>query len=200
MTAKKSAAASKKPTPKAAKPAKSSARKSISAKPAPTAAVKPAPKAEMAAKPAPAKAAPRSPAPKPVTELLIKTAPKKPAAAAARSKPAPSKSFDPDRRLELIAAAAKRRKSDQPKVAPAPLVMAPPRQSVQTERHRFSVGDEVRVVSTSGMWFKHGIDYRVTAALPPQGGKLQYRIKNEQEPFERVVSESQLANVQASAI
>jgi hypothetical protein len=199
MTAKKSAAASKKPAAKAAKPAKSSARKSISAKPAPKAAAKPAPKAAPIAKPAP-KGPVHKPAAKPVTELHLKTAPKKPAAAAARAKPAPSKSFDPDRRLELIAAAAKRRKSDQPKAAPTPLVMTAPRQLLQTERHRFSVGDEVRVVSTSGMWFKHGIDYRVTAALPPQGGKLQYRIKNEQEPFERVVSESQLAYVQASAI
>ncbi len=203
MTAKKSAAASKKPAAKAAKPAKSSARKSISATPAPKAAAKLAPKAEPAERPA-ARPAPKNPvskpSAKPVTELHLKTAPKKPAAAAARSKPAPSKSFDPDRRLELIAAAAKRRKSDQPKAAPTPLVMTAPRQLLQTERHRFSVGDEVRVVSTSGMWFKHGIDYRVTAALPPQGGKLQYRIKNEQEPFERVVSESQLAYVQASAI
>ncbi|NWG92884.1 MAG: hypothetical protein HXY21_10335 [Parvularculaceae bacterium] len=77
----------------------------------------------------------------------------------------------------------------------APVAVASHREPSPAERHRFSVGDEVRVISTSGMWFKHGVEYRVTAALPPQAGKLQYRIKNEAEPFERVVSESQLASI-----
>ncbi|MEK7265400.1 MAG: hypothetical protein AAB227_04790, partial [Pseudomonadota bacterium] len=81
----------------------------------------------------------------------------------------------------------------------APIAIIPQREPTPGERHSFSIGDQVRVISTSGMWFKHGIDYRVTAALPPQAGKLQYRIKNEQEPFERVVSESQLASAQAPA-
>ena len=85
------------------------------------------------------------------------------------------------------------------KTPPALIAIIQQREPSPVERHRFSVGDQVRVVSTSGMWFKHGIDYRVTAALPPQAGKLQYRIKNEQEPFERVVSESQLASPQAPA-
>lgn len=70
------------------------------------------------------------------------------------------------------------------------------REPAPVERHRFSVGDPVKVVSTSGMWFKHGVAYKVTAALPPAaGGKLQYRIKNDQEPFEHVVSDSQLASL-----
>jgi hypothetical protein len=115
-------------------------------------------------------------------------------AAAARAKPVATASIDLERRRELIAAAAaRRRKGVTAKPLPGPIAVPQPREPNPVERHRFSVGDEVRVVSTSGMWFKHGVDYRITAALPPQGGKLQYRIKNEQEPFERVVTESQLA-------
>ena len=193
MTAKKTAAR-KQPDAKPAK-AKTSARKTVKAK-APAekpAARKPAAKAAAAKKPA-AKAAPKPAAP------AKAAAAKKPAAAAARAKPAASAKFDPDRRRELIAAAAaRRRKTVTVKTPPAPVAVIQQREPSPVERHRFSVGDEVRVISTSGMWFKHGIDYRVTAALPPQGGKLQYRIKNEQEPFERVVSESQLASSRAQA-
>lgn len=186
MTAKKTpvrkrAAAADKPlkAKTAEKPARALAK---------TAVKKAAATAQKAKKP-PKAAAAKAAAPKPAEAA-------KPAkAAAARSKPAASTSFDPKRRRELIAAAAaRRRKSVTAKSVPAPIAIIQHREPSPVERHRFSVGDEVRVVSTSGMWFKHGIDYRVTAALPPQGGKLQYRIKNEMEPFERVVSESQLAS------
>lgn len=200
MTAKKTAARND-PEAKSAK-SKTNARKAIAPKTAKAAqkpAAKPAPKS--AAKPAVAPKAPaKAAAPPPVVKALaLKPAAKKPAAAA-RAKPAPSASFDPDRRLELIAAAAvRRRKTVTAKTAPAPIAIIQQREPNPVERHRFSVGDKVRVISTSGMWFKHGIDYRVTAALPPQAGKLQYRIKNEQEPYERVVSESQLAITQAAA-
>lgn len=214
MTAKKNAAR-KQPAAKSAKAAKPSTRKAPAAK----AAKKPAPKA-AAAKAAPVKAAP-APAPKAavvkaaapkakaadapktaakplgVIKPIVsssenpKAAPKK--AAASRARPSATTSFDPDRRRELIAAAAARHRKAPAKAPIAPIVIAPRQQPAIIERHRFSVGDEVRVISTSGMWFKHGVDYRVTAALPPQAGKLQYRIKNDMEPFERVVSESQLA-------
>lgn len=190
MTAKKTAARN----PSAAKSAKSktSARKAVKASPAKAAPKRSAAKAAPA-KPAAKAAKPAPAAPKP-TAAKTATPVKKPAAAA-RAKPSPSASFDPDRRLELIAAAAaRRRKKVTAKTAPAPIAIIQQREPNPVERHRFSIGDQVRVVSTSGMWFKHGIDYRVTAALPPQAGKLQYRIKNEQEPFERVVSESQLAS------
>ncbi len=208
----KKAAPAKAPAAKAA-PVKKPASKTLAAKAAAKPAVaKPAAKAAVAVKPVPAKAA-----------APVKAAPKTAAAAPAAAKPAPAKaaplavkavevkkiaglkaaserkgvSFDPDKRRELIAAAAARHN----KAAPAkfagpridPIVV---REPAPVERHRFSVGDPVKVVSTSGMWFKHGVAYKVTAALPPAaGGKLQYRIKNEQEPFERVVSESQLASL-----
>ena len=193
MTAKKTAA--RKPEAAKQTKAKPSARKAVTPSPA-KAAVNLAEKPAAIAKPAPKAAKVAAPVQKPAEKKAA--AAKKPAAAA-RAKPSPSASFDPDRRLELIAAAARRRKKAAPKAAPAPIAIIPQREPTPVERHRFSIGDQVRVISTSGMWFKHGIDYRVTAALPPQAGKLQYRIKNEQEPFERVVSESQLASAQAPA-
>lgn len=190
--------------PAAAKaPAKAKAPVKAEAQPVIKTDVKKAPaaKAKAAAKPQTAKAAPATS--NPVKAEVGKTeagkaAPaKKTAAAPARAKRSPSKAFDPDRRRDMIAAAAaRRRKTVTARPAVSPIVVIKPREASEIERHRFSVGDEVRVVSTSGMWFKHGIEFRITAALPPQGGKLQYRIKNEQEPYERVVSESQLAAAQ----
>ncbi len=210
MAAKKTAAP-KRPAQKSAKIAKA---KTVARKPAPKkAAAKPQPKVAVKApvksplvaaeRPAAKQAAISKQVPKPAAPIgvikgIAAPAAKKAAAAASKSKPSASTSFDPDRRRELIAAAAARHRKPTPTKAPiTPIVIAPRQVPTVIERHRFSVGDEVRVVSTSGMWFKHGVDYRITAALPPQSGKLQYRIKNDQEPFERVVSELQLANAPA---
>jgi hypothetical protein len=208
--------AAAKPQPAKASAVKKPAPKPVAVKPLP----KPAPAKAVAAKPA---AKPAIAPVKPQPSKVEAKAPLKPAAAPAPVKAQPAKaaplavkavevkkiaglkaasqgrgvSFDPDKRRELIAAAAARHN----KAAPAkfagpridPIVV---REPAPVERHRFSVGDPVKVVSTSGMWFKHGVAYKVTAALPPAaGGKLQYRIKNDQEPFERVVSESQLASL-----
>lgn len=207
-TAKPLTKATPKPAAKAPRPAaKAPAPKAAAAKPAAARPAKPpiAEKPAAKAAPTPKVAARPAPAPigiiKPITPAgASKTAAiaaKKPAAAAARSRPSAKTSFDPDRRRELIAAAAARhRKTAVTARTPlAPVAVASHREPSPAERHRFSVGDEVRVISTSGMWFKHGVEYRITAALPPQAGKLQYRIKNEAEPFERVVSESQLASI-----
>jgi hypothetical protein len=125
-----------------------------------------------------------------------KTAPAKAAAAKAAAKPTAAATFDADKRRKLIAAAAARRRKAvaSKRNAPKPDIIQH-REPTPVEKHKYSVGEGVRVISTAGMWFKNGIDYKVTAALPPAAGKLQYRIKNEGEPFERVVSESQLSPV-----
>ena len=189
MTAKK--AERKQPAPKKQAAKQASAR---SSKPAAKSA-RAAPKKADAKKAAAGKTAKKPAAAAAASQPKISKAAAAAPAAEAKPKKTP-KSFDPAHRRELIAAAAaRRRKSVTAKSAPAQVTIIKPREPSPVERHRFSVGDEVRVVSTSGMWFKHGIEFTVTAALPPQGGKLQYRIKNDQEPFERVVSESQLAFV-----
>lgn len=196
--------ARKRPEAKRAKPAKAKtpARKTFKSKSQPKDRAKAVAKKPVA-KTASKKLVQKLETPKPIAKaaasvIVLKPVTPKPLAtakkAAAPSAKAPrAATFDPERRRELIAAAAARRRKTQINRV-APIAIIQPRASSPVERHRFSVGDEVRVISTSGMWFKHGVDYRITAALPPQAGKLQYRIKNEQEPFERVVSESQLAS------
>ena len=135
----------------------------------------------------------KSSTPKPVAK---KTSPAKAAAAKAPARPTKGASFDAEKRRKLIAAAAARRRkavaSKRESIKPE---IIQHREPTPVERHKYAVGEGVRVVSTAGMWFKNGIDYKITAALPPAAGKLQYRIKNDGEPFERVVSESQLSPV-----
>jgi hypothetical protein len=40
-----------------------------------------------------------------------------------------------------------------------------------------------------------GGDYKIVRQLPDSGGELQYRIKSEREPHERVVKESDLEKI-----
>ena len=58
--------------------------------------------------------------------------------------------------------------------------------------HKFKVGQTVRY--TSGPYGRSsavGV-YQVTQLLPSEDGDQQYRIRNANEPHERVVKESQL--------
>jgi hypothetical protein len=62
-------------------------------------------------------------------------------------------------------------------------------------QHKFRLGQTVNY--TSGALDRGGSSgvYQVTRLLPPEGGDYQYRIKNVDEPHERVVKESQLNRV-----
>ena len=54
--------------------------------------------------------------------------------------------------------------------------------------HKYNIGQLVNYLSrdaTSGV-------YQVTQLLPPEGEALQYRIKNANEPHERVAKEHEL--------
>lgn len=197
------------PKKAAAKPASSKAEapKRVAAKAAPKLAAVSKPVAKPTAakrqatvaalKPAAARSAPaKSPIAK-AAPLAVKGVEVKKIAGLKSASQGKGAAFDADKRRELIAAAAARHNKAAPAKFAGPRIdPIRVREPEPVERHRFAIGDPVRVVSTSGMWFKHGVAYRVTAALPPAaGGKLQYRIKNDQEPFERVVSESQLASL-----
>ena len=59
--------------------------------------------------------------------------------------------------------------------------------------HKFQVGELVRYTSR-GPRGASGV-HKITQLLPPEGGELQYRIKSENEPHERVVKESMLKGV-----
>lgn len=58
--------------------------------------------------------------------------------------------------------------------------------------YRFKVGQSVSFMS--GPFGRGGTNniYTITQLLPPEGDDYQYRIKNADEPHERVVKESQL--------
>ena len=61
--------------------------------------------------------------------------------------------------------------------------------------HKFKVGQSVSLTpGPFGGGSRNGI-YKVTQLLPPEGDDNQYRIKNADEPHERVVRESQLDRI-----
>lgn len=60
---------------------------------------------------------------------------------------------------------------------------------------KFKVGQSVSFTSgPSGRGGTNGI-YKITQLLPPEGNDYQYRIKNADEPHERVVKENQLDRI-----
>ena len=62
--------------------------------------------------------------------------------------------------------------------------------------HKFKIGQAVNFMS--GPFGRGGTNriYKVTQLLPPEGDDCQYRIKNADEPHERVVKESQLNRIE----
>jgi hypothetical protein len=58
-------------------------------------------------------------------------------------------------------------------------------------RHKFKVGQLVNFISRDGA----SGAYQVTQLLPPEGEVFQYRIKNVNEPHQRVANESELRSV-----
>jgi hypothetical protein len=54
--------------------------------------------------------------------------------------------------------------------------------------HRFRVGQAVIFVGRE----KASGTFKITRLMPPEGGDFQYRIRNANEPHDRVVKESDL--------
>lgn len=61
--------------------------------------------------------------------------------------------------------------------------------------HLYTVGQEVRLKAGSVRWFQTAGIYRITATLPLSGAMPQYRIRSDDEPHERVVTQDQLETV-----
>ncbi|MFZ1989643.1 MAG: hypothetical protein WAW96_07700 [Alphaproteobacteria bacterium] len=59
--------------------------------------------------------------------------------------------------------------------------------------HRFKVGDTVHMRVSAGRMFASPRAFKVVATLPKEGRAPEYRIRNELEPHERVVTEDCLA-------
>jgi hypothetical protein len=69
------------------------------------------------------------------------------------------------------------------------------RMESSVHEHKFKVGQSVSFMS--GPFGRGGVNaiYKVTQLLPSEGDDYQYRIKNAEEPHERVVKESQLNRI-----
>lgn len=61
--------------------------------------------------------------------------------------------------------------------------------------HQFRSGQMVRLSRNLPAKTGAGGDYKIVRQLPDSGGELQYRIKSEREPHERVVKESDLEKI-----
>jgi hypothetical protein len=61
-----------------------------------------------------------------------------------------------------------------------------------TLTHRFHIGQMVRLSGGFQLRIAVAGDYKVLSQLPSRDGELQYRIKSNREPYERVVKEDEL--------
>lgn len=64
--------------------------------------------------------------------------------------------------------------------------------------HLFAVGQAVRPRGNFGTFPKTAEIYRITGTLPPLGGSPQYRIRNDDERHERVVTQDSLEPIRLS--
>lgn len=61
--------------------------------------------------------------------------------------------------------------------------------------HRFAVGQSVRLNSRFGVSPTAAEFYRVTATLPARDNALQYRIRSDEERYDRVTTEDSLDDI-----
>lgn len=64
--------------------------------------------------------------------------------------------------------------------------------------HLFTTGQIVRRKDGFRLQFQSAATYRIIAALPPRGDSLQYRIRNDDERYERVATQDSLEPVRIS--
>jgi hypothetical protein len=65
--------------------------------------------------------------------------------------------------------------------------------------HRYKAGDRVRVNGHRSTLQRAEGAYRVLATLPFEGNALQYRVRNDEERYERIVSEDDLETYHAES-
>jgi len=65
----------------------------------------------------------------------------------------------------------------------------------EAETHLFTMGQAVRLKGGFGGSLKSADIYHITATLPPRGNSPQYRIRNEEERYERVTTQDDLEAV-----
>jgi hypothetical protein len=75
-------------------------------------------------------------------------------------------------------------------------ILPGPRSSVVdvSKNHKFKVGQAVYYESGFGSRRRSDV-FQIIQRLPPENGDYQYRIKNADEPYDRVAKESELETV-----
>jgi hypothetical protein len=68
----------------------------------------------------------------------------------------------------------------------------------QVALHLFTTGQIVRLKDRFSLQSQTAATYRITAVLPPRGDSLQYRIRNDDEVYERVAMQASLEPVRIS--
>ena len=66
------------------------------------------------------------------------------------------------------------------------------RPRTDTPSHRFAIGQTVRMKSRSGLAQKTAELFQIKSRMPVKDGSPQYRIRSEQETYERVTTEDNL--------
>jgi len=66
--------------------------------------------------------------------------------------------------------------------------------------YRFTIGQIVRLKSRMGLAPRTAEFYRITATMPLRDNLPQYRIRNENEQYERVMTEDVLEEVRAALV
>jgi hypothetical protein len=68
----------------------------------------------------------------------------------------------------------------------------------ETATHLFTMGQIVRLKGGFALPSQSVVTYRITGTLPPRGDSLQYRIRNDDEHYERVATQDSLEPVSLS--
>jgi hypothetical protein len=84
-------------------------------------------------------------------------------------------------------------------VRPRPFVAGVPITIKPTPKHRYHVGQRLRLLGGGNYWARNAGTCRIVALMPFEGTALFYRVRSETESFERVVAEADLATVSSIA-
>jgi hypothetical protein len=65
--------------------------------------------------------------------------------------------------------------------------------------HLYKLNQSISLSAGAGINLKPFATYKIVAILPARGDELQYRVKSEDEPYERVVGEFQIIAAETPA-
>ena len=67
------------------------------------------------------------------------------------------------------------------------------------ETHRYRIGQRLRIVGSGRYWGRVGGECKVVALMPHESGPFLYRVRTDNENFERVVSGADLSALNADS-